>query len=111
MAYQFTAALISFYTLNDDKRSDTVIAITVTDRNNREVARSSGTFGKFADESNTTIPLSILEPGADPEQVRRGVAIVEFKHTGNVEWHCNFHVQLTFHKQDGKGTTSVTGHS
>ncbi len=90
-----TAAIASFHTNDDDKDSDTIVAITVNGPG-FVVAQAGGISGHFDDGSNNgPFALTVVGPIA-PAQVPHCTTTVHIDPNGHDTWKFNYTLDLVF---------------
>ncbi|MGW7573398.1 hypothetical protein [Streptomyces sp. NPDC054765] len=89
-----TDASITFFTLDDNKDSDTLLSIQVLDRSNRVAASATGFFGQFGDDTTHQIPLK-LRPGFTWDALQAGHLRLNIQPHGDDTWKFGYELDLT----------------
>jgi hypothetical protein len=98
---KLTFAEVRLNTLDDDKREESRILLRVRASDGRTVASKEGSFGRFADRTNRTIELDIINQNISLEEVKGGSACVEWLNIGsNDQWNASFEYNVRFSAGD-----------
>ncbi|MFD9636872.1 hypothetical protein [Streptomyces violascens] len=94
-----TDASITFFTLDDNKDSDTLLSIQVLDRNNRVAASATGFFGQFGD--GTTRPVTLkVRSGFTWDALQAGHLRLNIQPHGDDTWKFGYELDLNFSDGD-----------
>lgn len=94
-----TSASITFFTLDDNKDSDTLLTIQVRTGGGTIAASKTGFFGQFGDGSTTTIPLS-LRAGITWDALQTGNVKLNIQPNGDDTWKFGYELDLNFSDGD-----------
>ncbi|MFI6055071.1 hypothetical protein ACIBCO_33910 [Streptomyces violascens] len=94
-----TGASITFFTLDDNKDSDTLLSIEVLDRNNKVAASATGFFGQFGD--GTTRPVTLkVRSGFTWDALQAGHLRLNIQPHGDDTWKFGYELDLNFSDGD-----------
>ncbi|MFI9649301.1 hypothetical protein ACIHAA_23760 [Streptomyces sp. NPDC052040] len=94
-----TDASITFFTLDDNKDSDTLLSVQVLDSGNKVAASATGFFGQFGD--GTTHPITLkVRPGVTWDALQAGHLRLNIQPHGDDTWKFGYELDLNFSDGD-----------